>query len=219
VYDMKNERYEGAPRNRIGTSLPSSLGGAILFASALLHPACTGTEADNPIADPVDTTACKGSDDYVPLAWNPGGLEASGDWVEVPPARVGEETQSLSSLGEIPIWLECLEWSFVDGTLDYQIANFRGGCAIDWTGGANTTSTGNVTVQLQNERCAVAACGNCLYDLRSSGELDLELSDGVEEIHFELIRTNCDGDITSESSWTLPLAAQPAGLICGKADL
>lgn len=167
---------------------------------------------------PVDTTVCKGDEEFVPLAWGREPLEAGGPSHRRPVrTQVGQKSQGLSPLEEIPVWLECIEWDFSAGILDYQIANFRGGCVIDWTGGANVISAGHVSVELKNESCAVAGCGNCLYDLRSSG--NLELADDTASVALDLVRLDCEGDITTESTWTLPLAAEPQGLLCQKADL
>lgn len=200
------------------SSLGSWLGGSVLLTSTLLHPACTGTEADNPVMDPVDTTLCKGSEEFEPLASGRENLDVD-DFSGRRPisAQVNQKSQRLLPLEDIPVWLECLEWSFFEGTLDYQVANFHGGCEIDWTGGANVISEGHVSVELENESCAVAACGSCLYDLRSSG--NLELASDTASLVFDLVRLDCDGDVTSESTWTLPLSTQPLGLLCQKADL
>lgn len=215
---MKMNETKDTVIKRHASSVGSWLRGWALLTSALLHPACTGTEADNPVMDPVDTTICKGDEEFVPLASGPAPLDVGGSSNRRPiPAQVGQKPQRLSALEEIPVWLECIEWNFSEGTLDYQIANFRGGCAIDWTGGAKLLSAGHVSVELRNESCAVAACGNCLYDLRSNG--NLELDSDTESVVFDLVRSDCDGDVTSESTWTLPVATQPQGLLCRKADL
>jgi len=198
----------------IHTSLPY----VGILALTLIQPSCTGTEADNPFTDPATTSLCKGEDNYVPLAnkrelqgLTQDSLEGVFRAEPAPPPP-----SNLSSLSEVPVWLECIEWDLSEGIFDYQVANFRGGCAVDWSGGGEVTSDGNVSVELQNKSCAVAGCGNCLYDLRSNGQL--EVPEPNDTMTFDLIRTDCKGEVTVEGSWTLPIAETPHGILCRDSD-
>lgn len=199
-------------------SIRTSLACLGLFALALIQPSCTGTEADNPFTDPATTSLCKGEDDYLPLANQREALALDQDTLKgpLPADPIPPRESHLSSLSEIPVWLECIEWDLREGVFDYQVSNFRGGCAVDWKGGGEVTSDGNVAVKLQNKSCSVAACGNCLYDLRSNGQL--EMSEAKDAVTFELIRTNCGGEVTVESSWNLPIGPMPHGILCSDAD-
>ncbi len=212
---MKNRET----RNTIRTSLPY----AGIFALALIQPSCTGTEADNPFTDPATTTLCKGDEGYVPLTSQREPLALDQDLfgspvpaLPAPPSGPEPHRSQLSSLSEIPVWLECLEWDYREGIFDYQLANFRGGCAVEWTGGGEITNDGGILVELQNESCAVAGCGSCLYDLRSNGQLETDAL--KERMTFDLIRRDCEGEATLESSWSLPIAEEPRGLLCREAD-
>jgi hypothetical protein len=184
---------------------------------ALIHPSCTGTEADNPFTDPTMTSLCKGDEEYVPLGarWKASSLGT--DWsAPALSAQASPGESLLSPLSEIPVWLECVEWELREGVLDYQIANFRGGCEVTWEGGGRVTSDGDVVVELANNSCSVALCGNCLYDLRSGGQL--EMPDANESVHFELVRKDCEGDVTVTSKWQLPVGESPHGMLCRPAD-
>jgi hypothetical protein len=174
---------------------------------------CVGTEADNPFAEPVDITSCKAKDGYVGFAAkvaSPGALGRT---------RFANLSQALTSPSEIPVWLECVDWSLeADGKLALQVLNFRGGCSVEWEGGSRITEDGAVMIELNNAdpSCAVAGCGNCIYDVRGDVSLDEAMRRG--EIPFTLSRLPCNGSNGLNSEWTLPLGEQPSGTRCMLSD-
>lgn len=216
--DELSTMYDEKTENQMNTSLTRARNSSLsILALALVHPSCTGTEADNPFTDPTTTSLCKGADDYKPLANLREPLTVDPSWSAGPSrAELPAPESTLLPLGDIPIWLECLEWDLAHGVFDYQVANFRGGCEVSWSGGGRVTDQGDVLLELHNNNCAVAACGNCLYDVRSGGQL--EMPQVTRDVTFELIRKNCDGEVTVESEWILPTSEQTHGLHCRKAD-
>lgn len=172
---------------------------------------CAGTEADNPFAQPVDVTPCKSHEAYEGL---PNTKSASGGLATK--GTSSPSTFELSDLATVPVWLECVEWSVVGGELQLQLVNFRGGCEIQWQGEAGLDDDGDVVVELRNESCSVAGCGNCLYDSRASVELSEQRSS--EPLSLELVRRDCEGDASSTSEWTLALDQRSRGMACRTSD-
>jgi hypothetical protein len=120
---------------------------------------------------------------------------------------------------EIPVWLECIDWSLDEGgELTVQAFNFRGGCGVTWTGQSVVSEDGTLRIELENANpgCAIAGCGNCTYDARGTFLLDDALSDG--ELPFTLARLPCDGSNGRDSDWLLPVGSSPAGTRCVPAD-
>jgi hypothetical protein len=187
---------------------------ALLFAPlTLVPPACNGTEADNPFADVVNTP-CKADDGYDPA-------QEQADWealraAQMPAARTGAYGQARAALSNpmsFPLGLSCLEWSLDGGSrLEVQIINFRSGCAIEWQGKARVEGD-VVTLELENRICAVAACGNCLYDTGTI--VAVSAAKPTTLVLSEDASCNLHPDLTT---WTLPLDTQPNGLVCTYAD-
>jgi hypothetical protein len=173
---------------------------------------CVGTEADNPFAEPADVTKCKSELDFVPLAPHiPLG--------ELGARRLADLSQPLTSSSEVPVWLQCVDWSLgTDGNLALQVLNFDGGCAIEWKGASRITAEGAVLLELENANpgCAVAGCGNCIYDVRVEVQLDEELRE--TNVPFKLAILPCDGSNGRDSSWLLPLSEQASGTRCVPSD-
>lgn len=195
-----------SPRRALRPAIVLSLFGAVQ---------CMGTEADNPFTEePVDITSCKAKDGYVGFAPKVASLrEASNS------GRFANLSQALTSPSEIPVWLECVDWSLeVDGKLALQVLNFRGGCSVEWEGGSHIKEDGAVVIELNNAdpSCAVAGCGSCIYDVR--GEVSLDEATRRGEIPFTLSRLPCNGSNGLDSEWTLPLGEQPSGTRCVLSD-
>ncbi len=185
---------------------PSSPGRrSVLGMSSLLLITCAGTEADNPVAEPVDTTPCKSEAEYFTAP------ETSGTFSTLRQALTGAE--------QVPVWLECVEWELQqDQRLSLQVFNFRGGCAIAWEGGVRITDAGEAVIELENTNpgCAVAGCGNCIYDVRGSVALSEAQTNG--SLPFSLERLPCNGSNGRSSDWTLPLSTEPTGMSCRLSD-
>jgi hypothetical protein len=182
---------------------------ALIFAPlALVPPACNGTEADNPFADVVNTP-CKGDDDYDPA-------QEQADWEALHASRMpatpasgyGTARAASTSPRSIPIGLQCLAWKLVGSQLEVEIENFSSGCSIEWEGRARVDGT-VVTIELENSRCAVAACFSCIYDTGTIVTLP-----AVTPITLQLSADSvCDG-MPRVTTWELPLDTQPSGLSC-----
>lgn len=209
-FASRRYQYPIAPKLWLGWCLAASV------------PSCSGTEADNPFAGPVDSTPCKGEPAYADYLARPSsarlsaqslgsGFGGSGRGASF--ARTG---QALTVSDQVPLTLECLAWAHEGETLQLQISNFLGGCAIDWTGGAGVSTPGHVVVQLDQNECVDALCGNCIYDTRAEVNArvdDLIASDsGKTEVTLRL--TNCEGEATRSFEWLVPIASEPTGISC-----
>lgn len=178
---------------------------------------CNGTEADNPVADAV-VTACKAKQDY-----DPGQLEDFFDQMNETQTAAelsslqkstdssAQAPRALTRVEDMPMGLSCIEWQLTSNRLDVQVVNVRSGCGAEFVG--QTTRDGDrVTLLLENTVCAIAGCGNCLYDTATSIELpsvsDVSLAVSLDE--------QCNGELDGEE-WSLPLTEQPRGMICGYA--
>jgi hypothetical protein len=175
---------------------------------------CGGTEADNPFAEPTEVTPCKSHEEYVAFDARREEPLASNAHAQ----RFENLGAALTVLDEVPIWLECVDWELNrDGLLSIQVLNFRGGCGVTWEGGTQVNQDG-LTVELQNANpgCAIAGCGNCLYDVRTQIALSQEQQGST--LHLKLARLPCDGENGLDSDWVLPLAFRPVGTSCVLAD-
>jgi hypothetical protein len=188
----------------------------------LLSPAvllrCSGTEADNPVTDVV-VTACKSEPEYDPRQLGEffSQMEAT-QTARTSAADVFKSTQApgegvtlgraLTSSADIPLGLMCLEWQRSEQSLRVQIVNFGSGCGAEWEGRATRTGD-RVTLLLDNRICAVAACGNCLYDTASEIELPAQ-SDVTLELSLD---PYCSGE-RKVHSWQLPLTRAERGISC-----
>jgi hypothetical protein len=170
------------------------------------------------VADVV-VTACKSEEEYEPTQVEDflsqrresqaAGLASSVELKSTqPPMSPASLRQALTQTADFPIGLSCVEWQVIDNVLEVQVVNFSSGCGVEWQGRA-TREGDRLTLLLDNPRCAVAACGTCLYDtatvieLPSIGDIRLEMSTDP----------TCTGERDIQE-WRLPLAAQPQGMIC-----
>lgn len=188
----------------------------VLVATGMCGAQCIGTEADNPFAEqPAEVTPCKGKDDYVAFRHALWSAHGPGSRVSEQFAQLG---QALTATSEVPVWLECVDWTLDgEGVLSLQVFNFRGGCGVSWEGTAWVSEEEALRLELQNANpgCAIAGCGNCTYDARTT----FELADGaVHDMPFTLARLPCDGSNGRDSAWMLPLSTEPAGTRCTLAD-
>lgn len=170
---------------------------------------CSGTEADNPVADLV-VTACKTEEEYDPGQVDDffNGAQASAPGILKGTDPPGALRQALTSTADFPMGLFCVEWQVSDNQLEVQFVNFDSGCGVEWEG--KTRLEGDrVTFELENAICAVAACGNCLYDTASVIELA-----AITDVTLALsLDSTCDGD-PEIREWRLPLSDQPRGMSC-----
>jgi hypothetical protein len=182
----------------------------------LVH--CSGTEADNPVTDVV-VTACKTSREYDPqqvgdFLTGSGTMQTAGSAsVDVQkslmaPGATAALRQPLTATADIPMGLSCVEWRLSGTSLDVQVVNFSDGCGVEWQGKA-VLEGDRVQLLLDNPRCAVASCGNCLYDTATVLELP-----SVLDLRLELsANASCSGDPTRKE-WLLPLTTAPSGMLC-----
>lgn len=187
-------------------------------------PGCFGTEADNPFAGPVDSTPCKKMPEYASYLaqQSSAGLGAQsltsgfGSGGSGTGASFASIAQALTVDEQVPLALECLEWTYEGETLHLQISNFLGGCGNEWTGGAGLSAPGQVVVQLDKSECADAACGNCSYDTRAQVNVSAEdlVASGTATTQVTLRLTNCKGEVTRSYEWSVPIAAEPSGITC-----
>lgn len=175
----------------------------LLLMGGLLSPGCNGTDAGNPFTE-IKASLCKGEEEYRVI--------------------VGEDASApqLGDLRDIPVWLECVETRHEDGRLSLQIANFRGSCAVDWVGSARVEGeegASKVVVDLENESCSVAKCGNCLYDLVVDRALPLSSEhDSSPDLEVSLVRRDCKGQVVLESSYPVRPGAERSSFFCRPAD-
>lgn len=196
--------------------LRSKVFGVGMVMSLLMYSGCVGTETGNPFTTSVITSRCKSADDYEGLLM-PQVLSAGADQ----DADISQDGVSLE-LGEIeriPVWLSCVEWASKDDSLLFQVANFAGGCEIDWQSevvwAQSDGQPPGLYVNLQNNNCSVAACGNCSYDLRTPEPIEFE---PLGDLEVQLIRRDCEGQAGQVTVFSLPLSKKAVGLSCEFAD-
>lgn len=177
---------------------------------------CVGTEADNPYAEEgkTDVTSCKAHEGYIALdAQRLGSIQESSR-----SGRFGVSGSALTASSEFPVWLECVDWALdAEGNFAVQVVNFRGPCGVEWRAGAGIGGDG-LRIELENADpgCAVAGCGNCIYDVRT--EVFLDEAQRMSELPFTLARLPCDGVNGRDSEWMLPMGDRPEGTSCVPAD-
>jgi hypothetical protein len=193
--------------------IPSKAGPVALPLVALcaLLVRCSGTEADNPVADLV-VTQCKSKSEYDPNqvreflngtreTQTAGGVLKGTD----PP---GQLRQPLTPTADIPQGLYCVEWQLSERRLEVQVVNFDSGCGVEWTGKARLEGD-RMILELANELCAVAGCGSCIYDTASVIELE-----SIADVTLELsLDPYCNGELEGRE-WRLPLTTEPRGISC-----
>jgi hypothetical protein len=177
---------------------------------------CSGTEADNPVTDAV-VTACKSQPEYDPAQlaqyWSthsPSAQSAAASGAEVRKSTrlPSEGAAPLTPAADYGIALACIEWQLSGSTLQVQLINFNSGCGAEWRAKATLQQDG-LTIALDNTLCAVAACGNCLYDTATSVELP-----ALQDTRLTLsLNKFCDGHPTL-LEWTLPLTERASGRSC-----
>lgn len=172
---------------------------------------CSGTEADNPVAELV-VTACKTKEGYQPNQVDDflNGAQASAGGSGVPKGTDAPDAlrQPLTSTADFPMGLFCIEWQVSGNELAVQLVNFTSGCGVEWEGKPRLSGD-RVTLELENAICLVASCGNCLYDTASV----LELA-AITDVTLALsLDSTCDGDPVIRE-WHLPLSDEPRGMIC-----
>ncbi len=186
-----------------------------LMTLAVVIPSClAGTEGDNPFSGPVNPSPCKGEEDYStfaaafkrpPTSLAKAALQHDG-YATLEHALVARE--------EMPVTLECLEWDYASGELSLMVSNFSGPCGAEWEGATRLLGAGAVTIQL--DTCLVARCGSCTYD--TSGLLAAPLEEIVgspgNALEVTLALGDCEGQVTSERRWNVPLLEQRAGILC-----
>jgi hypothetical protein len=169
--------------------------------SALIAPlaACStntvGTDTGNPLVD-AKVSACKSAEDEE-------GASAS------------VLTTALSSLEPDDVaryeGFACMRWEKKDGALLLSAYNFSEGCYVQWEPGELTThDDAAATITLENPRCAVAACGACLYD--AAFEVALSALDLSEELRIELVADACATE--AESVGHFVIDEGESGLSC-----
>lgn len=191
---------------------------AVSVCSWALLATCAGTEAGNPVVEPAEVTPCKSGNSYMAAAH--GNIPAPHADVAAAPRRAFSSlNQALSSGERLPVWLECVQWELEQDALSLHVSNFRGGCAIAWEGTTYASDTGEIRMDLENTNpeCAVASCGNCIYDAQGQVKLRPEQAQG--DLAFSLRRLPCNDANGLETDWTLPLQSHSAGIVCGPADL
>jgi hypothetical protein len=178
---------------------------------------CAGTEADNPVLEqPAEATQCKGEEEYTALRRDVatvGGQQAPSSG-----SRFAQHGLALSTSSEIPVWLECVDWTLGEsGELTVQVFNFGGACGVSWEGHGLVDENGTLRLELENANpgCAYAGCGNCTYDARTTFLLD---DPTAIDIPFTLARLPCEPLDGQDSEWQLPLAEQSSGTRCVLAE-
>jgi hypothetical protein len=179
---------------------------------------CSGTEADNPVADVV-VTACKTEREYDPTQvetflnqrreTQAAGLASLAELKSTEnPMSPALLHQPLTRTEEFPIGLHCVEWQLVGNSLEVQIVNYDANCGAAFR--ARATREGDrVTLLLDDTQCTAKNCGTCLYDTATVLELP-----SISDVRLEL---SADPGCTGERDirdWQLPLAEQPRGMIC-----
>jgi hypothetical protein len=193
--------------------IPSKAGALALPLAALsaLLVRCSGTEADNPVADLV-VTQCKTESEYDPnqvdeFLNGSSELQTAGGLLKgtEPPGLL---RQALTPTADIPLGLYCVEWQLTENRLELQVVNFDSSCGAEWQGRTRLEGE-RVTIELENALCAVAGCGSCIFDTATVVELpsvaDLTLALSLDPF--------CDG-APEVREWTLPLATEPRGISC-----
>lgn len=174
-----------------------------------------GTEGDNPFVGSAHPSPCKNKEEftsYEPMFARPAltlrELEGSGgDFASIGSSLV-------VARDEMPVNIECLEWQYTDGQLSLMVSNFNGPCGAQWTSSTSVDSPGKLTIALTT--CVVAACGSCIYDTSAqvSAPLTQLLDVEGETLEVALRQGDCEGRISSDEVWQVPLSEQTAGIIC-----
>jgi hypothetical protein len=132
-------------------------------------------------------------------------------------ARPGDFANIASALvarDEMPVNLECLEWNYADEQLSLMVSNFNGPCGADWSGSTALDSIGKLTVTLTT--CVTAGCGSCVYD--TSAEISAPLTQLLdargETLEMTLSQRDCEGHVSRDNVWLMPLSEQATGIIC-----
>jgi hypothetical protein len=164
-----------------------------VWASSSLVACAGGTETDNP-RKPGDLVS----------------FEASACKKEAP-EESGRSSEALVASSEYD-GLTCVEWETEgSGVLTLRILNLNGGCSVPWNGNAEVQEDGSLDLTLENPKCAIAACGWCLYDFRFTvrgapppGGLPLRIG-----------TIACPGEAPSwDHALSLPEDAGDSGIVC-----
>lgn len=166
---------------------------ASVWASGAVVACASGTETDNPhkSGDLVafDASACK--------------KEAA--------ETSGKSFEAVVAASEYD-GLTCLEWETKsDGVVSFRILNLNGGCSVPWSGDAVVRADGSLELLLTNTKCAVAACGWCLYDF----EFGVRNVPPLSGLPVRIGTIGCPGETpTFDHELTLPEDAEAAGVLC-----
>lgn len=165
---------------------------ACVFSFGALCCAGSGTETDNP-SSPIksfSSTACKSK----------------------PPAA---SPQALTRESDVN-GLTCVEWAqSATGTLDLKLYNWTLACTDGYESEASLSADGSLELRLFTQRCAVAACGSCVYDFH------YELSNVPKDAPLSLRVGSavCRSEPTEiRDELTLPLDSEPNGVVCRRLD-
>jgi hypothetical protein len=170
------------------------LGCALSCVLGSIAPSCTGTETDNPVVD-FARTGCKNRADGA------GTLES-----------VGRAASALTLDRADYNGLYCFAWDArEDDRLRIDVLNAVGSCHVDWALGASRLDSGGLALAVQNNECAIAACGSCAYDF----EFDVGGVDRTAPLRLEFSQLDCEGKPARDATTvTLPIDERPQGVVC-----
>jgi hypothetical protein len=166
---------------------------ASVWASGAVVACAGGTETDNPhkSGDLVafDASACK--------------TEAA--------ETSGKSFEAVVATSEYD-GLTCLEWETKSGgVVSFRVLNLNGGCSVTWSGDAVVRADGSLELLLTNTKCAVAACGWCLYDF----QFDVRNVPPLSGLPVRIGTIGCPGETpTFDHELSLPADAGPSGILC-----
>jgi len=181
---------------------------ALTLLSCLLLAACTGTASESGTERGTET----GNPPVIGFG-NSGCHDQAYD--------KGRVLQSLDPSTPDPLYkgLTCMTWHSAEANrLQIQLTNYESGCGSDlggWTPRAELRDDGGLDLVLEDDECATAGCGWCLYDLTFTVAVDEPIPNGEVRIY----QRGCGEASKQQKRATLALTSQPSGAVCNYAHL
>jgi hypothetical protein len=162
------------------------------FLALVVSCAGSGTETDNP-ASPLENFSSSGCKNKEP---SPG------------QQALERETDADG--------LTCVEWARdTAGALDLKLYNFSEPCGETYLGKAAFDAAGALEVSVYQDTCAVARCGQCVFDFH----FELQSVPADAPLALRIGSAICESQPTIFSDeLTLPVDTQESGVVCRRLD-